>query len=342
MPSSLATSASFLKRRHFLTAGLASLSAVAISPARAEESSSANDKKENFRSPFIYPFHIGEVEAWSISDAGLQLGEGLDLMWPVEERPKMTEILEVHGEKTKPLPLFVNVLVLRKGQEVILFDAGFGQHDNPRLGWLMDGLAQIGIKPEDVTAGFLSHAHSDHLNGFVAGEKSAFPNMAFHLLPAELDFWRGQDPDFSKSKRNKKPIPNMIADVRKNFDILEPQTVLLKPQQELFDGLVTVEPAPGHTDGHTCFRIRSGDDELLHLMDLAHHHLLMFADPNWTIAFDHDPITAVETRKKFWREAAAKRTRCFGFHLPWPGLGRIIPEKTGYRWWAESWQWPSE
>lgn len=321
-------------RRGFVGTSLAGLAALASSGRAAEVV-----PIKNFRSPFVYPFRIGEVEAWSISDANLVLGEGLGLMWPVEERPEMKAILEAHGEGETTLPLYVNVLVLRRGKEVMLFDAGFGKGGNPRMGWLLDGLAMIGITPEQVTVGFLSHAHADHLNGFIQGDKSAFPNAAFYVMSTELDFWRGKNPDFSKSKRDKGPLAGMVADARRFFDILDPQTTRLKDGMELFGGLVKVEAAPGHTDGHACFRIRSGDDELLHLMDLAHHDLLMFANPEWTIAFDHDPIQAVVTRKKFWSEAGEKRTRCFGFHLPWPGLGRIIPEGKGSRWWAEAWKW---
>lgn len=289
--------------------------------------------------PFVYPFRIGEVEAWSISDANLELGEGLDLMWPREAHPRMKQVMETHGEPTGALPLYVNVLVLRRGKDIVLFDAGFGRSDNPRLGWLQAGLRQIGITPDQVTAGFLSHAHADHLNGFVDNGRPAFPNATFHLLPEELAFWRGKQPDFSKSKRDKRPIPGMIEEVRGNFNILAPNTRTVKDGETLFDGLVTVHAAPGHTDGHACFRIRSGNDELLHLMDLAHHHLLMFADPEWTIAFDHDPQTAIATRKRFWSEAAGKRTRCYGFHLPWPGLGHIVHAEPGYRWHAEPWKW---
>ena len=112
----------------------------------------------------------------------------------------------------------------------------------------------------------------------------------------ELAFWKGKDPDFSQSKRDKSRLPGMIKEVRGNFEILVPQTQVVKDGDELFGGLVRVEAAPGHTAGHACFRIRSGGEELLHLMDLAHHHLLMFADPNWTIAFDHNPQQSVVTR----------------------------------------------
>jgi glyoxylase-like metal-dependent hydrolase (beta-lactamase superfamily II) len=292
-----------------------------------------------FRNPNAYRFMIGEIEAFSISDCSLPLREGLGLMWPEEKRPEMKAEMERHGERLDSIPLYVNLLVLRSGKEVAVFDAGFGKVSNPQMGWFLTGLASIGILPEQVTAAFLSHAHSDHLNGFILGGKPAFPNAAFYLLPEEVEFWRGPSPDFSKSKRDPKPLPNMIRDVRAAFDILQPVMQPVKSGTTLFGGKVTIESAPGHTSGHACFRIKSGNDELLHLMDLAHHHLLMFANPEWTIAFDHDPVQSVVTRKKYWAEAAAKNTRCMGFHLPWPGLGRIISDGTGYRWWAERWSW---
>lgn len=329
--------ASPISRRGFVGTSLGALAALST-PALADPT---KPKRDASHRPFVYPFRIGDVEAWSISDAGLSLNQGLGLMWPEEERPAMAAQLEAHGEPQDALPLYVNILVLRHGREVILFDAGFGPRDNPRMGWLMDGLATIGIMPDQVTAGFLSHAHGDHIDGFVHDGKPAFTNAAFHVLTSELDFWRSPAPDFSKSKRAKEPLPRMIASAREKFDILAPVTSTVRHGDELFGGLVRVEAAPGHTLGHACFRIRSNGEELLHLMDLAHHHLLMFTDPTWNIAFDHDPAQSILTRKQFWHEAAAKHTRCLGFHLPWPGLGHIVGAEAGYRWSPEAWRWLS-
>jgi glyoxylase-like metal-dependent hydrolase (beta-lactamase superfamily II) len=323
-----------LSRRGFVGTALAGMAALT-----AKSSAQAAEPAKGFRDPFVYRFKIGEVEAFSISDCDLGFREGLDLMWPVEDRPKMKAEMERHGERLDVLPLYVNVLVIRSGKEVALFDAGFGKGNNPRMGWLQEGLAAVGISPDQVTAGFLSHAHSDHLNGFVQNGKPAFPNAKIYLLEEELAFWRGENPDFSKSKRNKEQLPGMIKQVRSHFDTLQANLVPVKDGAEVLGGIVRVEAAPGHTDGHACFRVRSGNDELLHLMDLAHHHLLMFADPNWTIAFDHDPVTAVATRKKFWKDAGEKRVRCYAFHLPWPGLGHVLPDGETYRWWAERWSW---
>ena len=39
-------------------------------------------------------------------------------------------------------------------------------------------------------------------------------------------------------------------------------------------------------------------------------------------------------------EIGATRERAYGFHLPWPGLGVLVPKgKDSYLWSAESWRW---
>jgi len=327
-----------LSRRHFVGAAIAGLAAAG--ERLGAEVPSGAPVRAAFRNPYVYKFKIGELEAFSISDCHLAFREGLVLMWPEEERAVMLEELVRHGEATDALPLYVNILAVRIGKEVALFDAGFGRGNNPEMGWMMEGLAAAGIAPDEVTAGFLSHSHADHLNGFAADGKPVFPNAKVYLLEAELNFWRGEHPDFSKSKRDKTSLPRMVQEVREKFDALGVKLHVVKDGAEFFDGKIRVEAAPGHTDGHACFRIRSGKEELLHLTDLAHHSLLMFADPEWTIAFDHDPVQSVVTRKKYWKDAAEKHTRCYGFHLPWPGLGRIVStEGKAYRWWAEPSTW---
>ena len=293
------------------------------------------------RNPLAYHFKIGEFDAWSISDGHMLFRGPLDLMWPREDQPQMKEWLENRGERMDGIPLYVNILVVRIGTEIAIFDAGFGERDNPNIGWLAEGLKQIGIAPEQVTAGFLSHSHSDHLAGFVKDGKPFFPNAAFHYLPEEHAFWHGKEPDFSKSKRNKGELPNMIKSVRSQFEILKGVSQPAKAGTKFFNGAVTIEAASGHTAGHAVFRIQSGDESLLHLMDLSHHHGFMFHNPNWYIAFDHDPVQSIATRQKVFAEAAAGRTRCYGFHVPWPGLGHLLPVGDGYLWHPERWSWGS-
>ena len=337
----MSSSRTSVTRRSFLRATATCVAAGACSSLSAAQAKAlpSDAQAPKARNPFTYRFSIGEIEAWSISDGHMLFREGLNLMWPDTDRAAMREDLLAHGERTDGLPLYVNILVLKLGSEVAIFDAGFGRGRNPDTGWVADALASIPIAPDRVTQAFLSHAHADHLNGFVAGNKPVFPNAALHCLEAEVNFWRSPEPDFSKSRRAKGPLPNMIRDARAKFDVLQSNLQLHKSRVSLLDNTITLEPAPGHTDGHAAFRIRSGSESLFHLMDIAHHHTLMFTNPAWGIAFDHDPEQAIATRQKLFAQLAASNERTYGFHLPWPGIGRIRPRGNGYAWTPERWSW---
>ena len=296
--------------------------------------------KADSRNPWIYSFTLGEVEAWVISDGHFSFGQGLDIMYPESERAAMKDVLEANYEPTDTIPIYVNILVLRRGAEVMIFDAGFGAVSNPNMGWFVEGLAAIGIAPGQVTAGFLSHAHSDHIDGFVgAAGKPLFPNAAIYTTSEEFSFWRQKEHDFSKSKRPPSWIPGMIRNAQEKFEILAPQIQTVGVGTQVFGGLVTVEDGFGHTPGHGIFHIRSAGETLLHIVDLAHSHLLMFHDPAWSIGLDHTPERAVSARRRVFARAAEERSRCFGFHVPWPGLGAIASKGSGYAWIPERMWW---
>ena len=322
-------------RREFLTTSAAVLVLGSVGPPVTLR----DDTAAPARNPFVYRFTIGDLEAWSISDANMVLREGLALMWPEGDRAAMKDDLIAHGERTDLLPLYVNILVVKKGEEVAIFDGGFGPGTNPNSGWVADSLAAIGIAPDKVTHAFLSHAHIDHIGGFVTGNRIIFSNAATHLLRAELDFWRSPTPDFSRSKRDKGGLPGMIRDARNKFDVLQPNLQLVKHGDALLGGAVEVIAGPGHTAGHALFRVRSGRDSLMHIMDVAHHHTLMFRNPGWGIAFDHEPEVAIDTRSRLFAELATTHERSYGFHLPWPGIGRVARSGAGYSWEGERWSW---
>lgn len=296
--------------------------------------------KKTILNPYIYAFRIGDFEAWSISDGYGTFNQGVTKkMWPPAEQPRMTEALVALGERPDDMTLYVNILLLRHGKDIILVDAGFGPHANTNWGWLADAMDAIAINFNDVTHALLSHSHIDHIGGLASEGNILFPNAAVHVLRAELDFWRAREPDFSKTHRTD-DIQGMIRSVRGSFDTLQSNLVIHMDGDQILDGAITILAAPGHTEGHAIFRIRSGGESLLHISDLAHNHVLMFEDPNWFIDFDHHPVVAVTTRKKVFAEIAATKERAFGFHLPWPGLGIVVPNgRKGYQWVPSSHRW---
>lgn len=332
-------------RRNFLGSLGAAFAALSL-PAGLAAAQAATDAAGNpipkkvISNPYIYKFSIGKFEAWSISDGFGTFKQGVTKkMWPPAERAEMSKALTALGERPDDMTLYVNILLLRRDKEVILVDAGFGPHKNATWGWLADAMDSIGIEFKDVTHALLSHSHIDHIGGLASGGKILFPNAAVHVLKDEVDFWRGPQPDFSKSHRTD-DIKGMIRSVRGSFDTLQPNLVLHKDGDQILDGAITILAAPGHTDGHAIYRIKDGKDSLLHLSDLAHNHVLMLHDPSWFIDFDHHPEQAIDTRRKVFAEIGATRERAYGFHLPWPGLGVIVPKgKDSYLWSAESWRW---
>jgi hypothetical protein len=81
---------------------------------------------------------------------------------------------------------------------------------------------------------------------------------------------------------------------------------------------------------------------LLNAADTVHHHVLMFAHPEWTSAFDSDPKMGAETRRKLLDRAAADGLRVPGYHLPFPGIGHVRTAKSGaFEWLPEPWSWTS-
>lgn len=327
-------------RRAFIGSALASLAALGLPAALGAADEPKPQPPKKISDPYVYKFSIGKFEAWSISDGWGTFKQGVTKkMWPPAERPEMQEAMRARGERPDDMTLYINILLLRRDKEVILVDAGFGPHPNPTWGWLADAMAGIGIAFADVTHVLLSHSHIDHIGGLAANNKILFPNAAVHVLREEVAFWRAKEPDFSKSHRTDN-IPQMIKNVRASFDTLQPNLVLHKDGDQILDGAITIIHAPGHTDGHAIYRIKSDGQSLLHMSDLAHNHVLMFEKPDWFIDFDHVPEQAVAARKKHFAEIAVTKERAFGFHLPWPGLGVVTSNgKQGYQWLPESWRW---
>ncbi len=306
---------------------------VISNPALGEPASPRTAK--NNQNPWIYAFTIGDVEAWSISDGFLDFGQGLNLMYPESERDEMKKALEQRFEPTSSLQIYINILVLRKGSEVIVFDAGFGIVDHPDRGWLIEGLERVGINREDVTAAYLSHTHGDHMAGFIApDEKPMYPNAVIYTTPEEHEFWMQTSHDFSRTKRDPKALDRMVKTAQMRFELLAGQIERAPAGSQMFGGLVTVEEAFGHTPGHAMYRITSAGETLLNFTDIAHSDILMFRNPSWVIGWDHDMSQAVETRRRFFKQASQQRTPCFGFHVPWPGLGGIAQRGS-----VESYDW---
>ena len=99
-------------------------------------------------------------------------------------------------------------------------------------------------------------------------------------------------------------------------------------ERELPPG-VTLVTTHGHTPGHASWLV---DGRLLLWGDIVHYHAVQFARPVVYASFDSIPAQAIASRKRLFVEAARQDWWVGGAHLPFPGLGHVIPQGKGYRW----------
>lgn len=137
----------------------------------------------------------------------------------------------------KPLDLSDNCYLMKHGNQWLLWDTGYPDAivDKPmtspvgtatRAKTLAAQLAEVGVKPDDITYVAVSHTHGDHV-----GNVDMFPKSTLLIQKAELDFaFAAGKPAPFKAERPVKPLQG-------DLDVFG-------------DGSATIVSTPGHTPGH--------------------------------------------------------------------------------------------
>jgi glyoxylase-like metal-dependent hydrolase (beta-lactamase superfamily II) len=263
-------------------------------------------------------FTIGDLEAYVLEDGHLILPNDGQSFGVGRSTDETGDLLASAGLPRDAIRLDIQCLLVKAGDRVILFDTGAGNAPYADAGRLPRSLALAGVDPAAVTDVFLSHAHGDHIGGVVtAAGVLAFPAATIHLSAPE---WTAAQAEAQAS-----------ADDRRLIAAMTPKVAPFEPGAQVLP-VVQAIATPGHTPGHSSYRIGTGADALFYSGDLVHHAVISVQRPAWSIQYDHDRAAAEALRQATLARLAADGTRVFAFHFPFPGVGHVVASGDGFRW----------
>jgi glyoxylase-like metal-dependent hydrolase (beta-lactamase superfamily II) len=222
-----------------------------------------------------------------------------------------------------------NITFVRTAKDLIAIDTGGGPNFMASLGKLADNMAAAGIDPKAVTKVVYTHGHPDHLWGTVDefDDSLRFSEAAYYMSEAELALWTAADAE----QKLPSDRAHFVMGARRNIAALKDRLSPLKPGQDVVTGLTLIDTA-GHTQGHVSLQIHAGAGAapLVVLGDALLNPVVSFAHPEWRPASDHQPEVAAAMRVKLLDRLVADKAEIVGYHLPWPGLGRVERKGAAY------------
>lgn len=276
--------------------------------------------------PGVFHRRVGDAVVTALNDGFLDLPpEAVRGIAPEELARLLTSAFR------RPTPRSaVNAFLVRSGGRVFLIDAGGGNIAGPTLGGLPANLRAAGVGPEAVDAMLMTHLHPDHVGGLLGADgRPAFPNAELLVPEPEAAFWldEGRTPPAGAEAyfQVARTAARAYGDRLRPFSAGEPVPG------------IRAEPLPGHTPGHTGYRLASGGEQLLIWGDVLHVPDVQSRRPDVFMRFDADPDTAVATRRRVLDMAAADRLAVAGMHLHFPAFAHVARAVEGYALVPDTW-----
>ena len=272
-----------------------------------------------------YRRRVGDVVVTALNDGHIDAPVGvLQGITPVEAQALLD------ARFVGPTPrLTVNGYLVQGGGRTVLIDAGAGGSMGPGCGRLVGNLAAAGVQPETVDLVLLTHFHGDHSGGLTVDGQAVFPRAELAFAREEAAFW------FDDAAMAAAPEA-----WRMSFSAARAAAAPYRTR-ELADGEaapgITRIGLPGHTPGHSGYRIGAGPESLLIWGDVMHVPVVQSARPEVYVGYDWDPVQAVATRRAVLAQAAAERQLVAGMHLAFPGFSHVVAAGAGYELVPEPW-----
>ena len=224
---------------------------------------------------------------------------------PAEMFPEIA--VQAPGASDAELVLAIHTYVVRYGGLTVLIDAGNGNgkqrpvllaHHEFATDFL-DRLASVGVQPEDVDVVVVTHLHPDHAGGLTVADGNTWRPT----FPRAVHLFDQQDLDALRQLTASSP-DGILGDLAATFrDSIEPVLQsgnwrAIDSGHRIFDtegATLTVNAAPGHTNGHFVVELRTQQQTAIFSGDVIHDPIqLRF--PNLVQGGDSEPDVARRTR----------------------------------------------
>ncbi|QDG75771.1 MBL fold metallo-hydrolase [Labrenzia sp. PHM005] len=311
------------RRAALLGAGATALGAGVASSGTVH---AAAEKQGAMAAP-VARYNVGSFEVNTLLDGAVTVGEpqktfGMNVDASTFSQASSDNFIPDDSFKAFFTPTLVNT-----GQELILFDTGVGEGGRPARGNMRAALMSAGYTPEQVDVVVITHMHPDHIGGLMEAGAPAFPNARYVTGQKEFDFWSAMDPEANG-------VTKLMA---KNVKPLAEKMTFLGDGGSVASGITAVA-AHGHTPGHTLYMLEDGGQQLLLAADLANHYVWSLAHPTWEVRFDMDKEAAAATRQSVLGMLASDKVPFVGYHMPFPAVGYVSTEGSGFRYVPASYQ----
>ncbi|NUB46698.1 MBL fold metallo-hydrolase [Fertoebacter nigrum] len=300
-----------LTRRHALLAGAALPFAGAFAPqparAAAEMLGAAN--------PAFNRFKLGGFEVTALL-GGTRTVPDPNTIFGLNATPEeFAAAADANFIPADKAQFFFTPTIVNTGTELVLFDTGLAGEA------ITAALANAGYTPDQVDVVVLTHMHGDHIGGLMTGGAPTFANARYVTGALENDTWalaanEGYD-----------------ANVRPLLD----KTSFLDDGGSVASG-ITAMAAFGHTAGHMIYMLESNGAQLAITADTANHYVWSLGYPDWEVSFDADKAAAAATRRNVFGMLAADKLPFIGYHMPFPAMGYVEAQGSGFRYVPASYQ----
>lgn len=239
------------------------------------------------------------------------------------------------ADENNIVKLVMRCLLVDLGERKILIEAGVGNHYPEKVrrnnghedtDVIEKSLAEKGYSVEDITDVVFTHLHWDHCNGAVLNEngqfKLQFPNATHWCSKQQWEHSK-----ISNIRERAAYYPEIL-----NFLKTEGNMQLVESSCELFPG-ISVRMFDGHTPGQMIPFIEYEGRTYVYMSDLiptaANIPIV------WLASYDLYPVTAMEEKETFLKEAVDKEYILFFEHdiytecatVEWGEKGPKVREK---------------